>query len=81
MTDEQFITVTEATPSKTSNKNQSDVNQTKNLLEVPSVEPDVEDSDEDEGGGWVSRLINFIIDIFPYFIGFYGYINLLHIRY
>lgn len=51
MTDEQFITVTEATPSKTSNKNQSDVNQTKNLLEVPSVEPDVEDSDEDEGGG------------------------------
>lgn len=49
MTDE-FITVTEATPIKTSNKNKSDVNETKNLLEVPSVEPDVEDSDEDDGG-------------------------------
>lgn len=50
MTDEPFITVTEATPNKTSNKNKSDLNQTKILLEVPSVEPDVEDSDEDDGG-------------------------------
>lgn len=50
MTDEQFITVTEATPNKTSNKNQSDVNPTKSLLEVPSVEPDVEEDEEDEGG-------------------------------
>lgn len=50
MTDEQFITVTEATPSKTSNKNQSDEKPTKNLLEVPSIEQDVEDSEEDDGG-------------------------------
>lgn len=50
MTDEPFITVTEATPSKTSNNNKSDVNQTKILLEVPSVEPDVEDSEEEDGG-------------------------------
>lgn len=51
MTDEQFITVTEATPRKTSNDNKSDVNQSKILLQVPSDEPDVEDSDEEDEGG------------------------------